>query len=167
MAKFHIGLILQYWYTDLIMEADPSFHHEPIILTTSNQEFSSVEYVADINFSYLKTIQENYIFTKEVCEELFQKQLYRKRFDIMKKTLNLVIATGRVEELYQIHVKLAKKMEAEIDGQVENNDNITEFTSTISNPISIRKKDWKPKCNINQKDKGKEIFKLEQHEDSS
>jgi len=63
----------------------------------------------------------------------------------MKKTLNLAIATGRMEELYEVHSRLAKEMEAEIAGQVKNGDNIAEFASTISNPIGIKTKGRKPK----------------------
>src|SRR6185436_13027818 len=62
----------------------------------------------------------------------------------MKKTLNLAIATGRVEELYEVHSKFIKDMEAEIVGQAKNGD-ITKFASTISNPVVTRKKGRKSK----------------------
>ncbi|CAG8715868.1 7521_t:CDS:2 [Cetraspora pellucida] len=61
-------------------------------------------------------------------------------FDIMKKTLNLAIAMGRVEELYEIHKNFTGKMENEVVNQARNSNNIAEFVLTISNPISVRTK---------------------------
>ncbi|RHZ51694.1 hypothetical protein Glove_475g15 [Diversispora epigaea] len=122
----------------LFMEENPSFHHDPTVSAILGQEFGTVE-VSDVNFSYLETIWDNYVFTKEVCEELSQKQQYRRGFGIMKKTLNLAIATGRVEELYEVHLKLIKDMEAEIVGQAKNGD-IIKFASTISNLVLPEKK---------------------------
>jgi len=73
-AKFHIGLVPQRWYTDSIMEADPSFHHEPTISTATGEEFGTVEHAIEINFLHLETIWGNYVFTKAVREEMSQKQ---------------------------------------------------------------------------------------------
>src|SRR5205085_3411469 len=146
VAKFHIGLVPWRWYTDLsVMEEDSSLRSEPTISAISNQEFGTVEHATEVDFSHLENIRGNYVFTKEVREEMSQKQQWRRGFGIMKKTLNLAIATGRMEELYEVHSRLAKEMEAEIAGQVKNGDNITEFASTISNPIGIKTKGQKPK----------------------
>ena len=86
----------------------------------------------------------------------------------MKKTLNLAIATGRTEELYKIHLKLAKEMETEIVSQVKNGNDIIEFASTINNPISIKTKGWKPKgfdyINANRKGKKREEFESDQND---
>src|SRR4051794_17336025 len=98
------------------MEADPSFHHKPTISTVPGEEFGTVEHVIEINFLYLETIRDNHVFTKAVREEMSQKQQYGRGFRIMKKTLNLAIVTGRIEELYELHLKLAKEMETEIIG---------------------------------------------------
>ncbi|RIB30576.1 hypothetical protein C2G38_2026739 [Gigaspora rosea] len=71
-----------------------------------------------------------------------------KEFNIMKKTLDLAIATGRYEELYEIHINLTKKIEMQILTKDSHNildDNSTEFAATISNPIGIHSKVWKPK----------------------
>jgi hypothetical protein len=143
-AKFHIGLVPQRWYTDSsVMEVN--FHSEPTISVFPGQESSTVEPIAETTFSHLENIRDNYVFTEEVRKEISQKQQYGRGFGIMKKTLNLAIATGRTEELYEIHLKLANEMEAEIINQVKNGDNIAEFASTISNPLVIKKKGRKPK----------------------
>src|SRR6185436_15332527 len=74
IAKFHIQLVPQRWYTDSsVMEENPSFHHDPTVSAILGQEFGTVE-VSDVNFSHLETIRDNYVFTKEVREELSQKQ---------------------------------------------------------------------------------------------
>jgi hypothetical protein len=183
-AKFHIGLVSQRWYTDaLIMEGNSTqLLSEPAISAISNDEFGTVEYNVQVDFSYLENIRGCYVFTEEIREEMTQKQQWGKGFGIMKKTLNLAIATGkilsllnsdsigiqilpffiynyfyiatgRIEELYEIHEKLAKEMEIEVAQAVQGND-ITEFAHTISNPISIRTKGRKPKS-INGVHKGK------------
>jgi hypothetical protein len=160
-AKFHIGLVPQRWYTDSsVIGADSSLRREPTISVISDQEFGTVEHATEIDFSHLETIRNNYVFTKEVQEEMSQKQQYGRGFGIMKKTLNLALVTGRTEELYEIHLKLAKEMEAEIIGQTKDVDSITEFASTISNPIGIKTKGRKPKgfdhVNANRKGKKRE-----------
>jgi hypothetical protein len=166
-AKFNIRLVPQRWYTDSIMEEDPCFQDEKTISAISGQEFGTVEHDIEVNFSHLETIRGNYVFTKEVREEMTQKQQYGKGFGIMKKTLNLAIATGRTEELYELHMKLAKEMESEIVGQVKNGDNITEFASTISNPIGIKKKGRKPKYNVDRKGKKKVIESNQSNKENS
>ena len=68
----------------------------------------------------------------------------------------MAIETGRIEELYEIHERLAKEMESEMTQIVQGN-NITEFAGTISNPINVRTKGRKPKNsnNIYANHKGK------------
>ena len=165
-AKFHIGLVPQRWYTDsLVIDAGSSFCHEPVISAISGQEFGMIEHITEVDFSHLNTIRGNYIFTEKVCEEMTQKQQYGKGFGIMKKTLNLAIATGKTEEFYEIHLKLATEMEAEITGKINDN-NIIEFASTISNPIGVRTKGRKPKdfnhTNTNHKGKKREVVESDQ-----
>lgn len=76
---------------------------------------------------------------------------------IMKKTLNLAIAAGRIDELYEIHARFAKEIEDEISEQVINGGNCNDFANTISNPIHVRKKGRKPKDSnqTNTTNKGK------------
>jgi len=85
----------------------------------------------------------------------------------MKKTLNLAIETGREEELYEIHERLTKEMESEITQTIQDN-NITEFACTISNPISIRKKGQKPKNVIRDyKGKKRQMVECNQNKENS
>ncbi|CAG8563641.1 7304_t:CDS:2 [Funneliformis caledonium] len=58
------------------------------------------------------------------------------------------IETGRKEELYEIHERLAKEMESEIT-QIMQGNNIIEFACTINNPINIKTKGRKPKISSN------------------
>ncbi|KAF0496969.1 protein far1-related sequence 11-like [Gigaspora margarita] len=74
----------------------------------------------------------------------------------MKKILNLAIATGRIEELYAIHKGFVSKIKNEVLSQVRCDDNITEFTLTINNLISIKTKSQpKDSNNTNADIKGK------------
>ena len=66
----------------------------------------------------------------------------------MKKILNLVIATSRTEEPYEVYLKFAKEMETEIIDQIKNGNSIAEFAFTINNPIGIKKKFKSSKSNI-------------------
>ena len=159
LAKFHIGLVPQRWYTNAsVMEIDSILSNVPAISVLSDSEFCTVEYVGELDFSHLESIRGCHVFTKEVCQEMTRKQQWGRGFGIMKKTLDLAITTGRMEELCEIHEKLAKEMENEVAQAVEGG-NITEFAHTIRNPISVRKKGRKPKnlsnVNANRKGKGK------------
>jgi hypothetical protein len=73
-AKFYIALISQHWYTDaLIMKGNSAHLNEPVISTVSNEEFSTVEYIMEVDFSHLENICGCYVFTKEVQKEMTQK----------------------------------------------------------------------------------------------
>ena len=70
-----------------------------------------------------------------------RKQQWGRGFGIMKKTLDLAITTGRINELCEMHEKLTKEMESKVAHQaVQGNNNIVEFANVISNPINVRKK---------------------------
>src|SRR2546423_11970408 len=85
VAKFHIGLVPRRRYTDSsVMEEDSSLRSEPTISATSNEEFGTVEHATEVDFSHLENIRRNYVFTKEVCEEMSQKQQWGRGFGIMK-----------------------------------------------------------------------------------
>ncbi|CAB4479910.1 unnamed protein product [Rhizophagus irregularis] len=149
-AKFHIGLISQRWYADaLIMEGNSAFLNEPALSVCSNDKFDTVEYIMQMDFLHLESIRGSYVFTEEVRQEMTHKQQWGKGFGIMKKTLNLAIAAGRIDELYEIHARFAKEIEDEISEQVINGGNYNDFANTISNPIHVRKKGRKPK-DLNQ-----------------
>lgn len=161
IAKFHIGLVPQRWYTDsAVMEVDSTLSNVPAISVLSDDGFGTVEYAVQLDFSHLESIRGRHVFTKEICQEMTKKQQYGRGFGIMKKTLNLAIVTGRIDELCEIHEKLAKEMESEV-AQIVQGDNITEFAHTISNPISIRTKGRKPKNlsnDANRKGKKRQII---------
>ncbi|CAG8490038.1 14766_t:CDS:10 [Cetraspora pellucida] len=61
---------------------------------------------------------------------------HRKGFGIIKKVLDLSIATGRYEELYEIHLDLMKEMKMEL--KTDNNHN--NFITMINNPVGIHSK---------------------------
>ncbi|CAB5382763.1 unnamed protein product [Rhizophagus irregularis] len=98
-----------------------------------------------MDFLHLESIRGSYVFTEEVRQEMTYKQQWGKGFGIMKKTLNLAIAAGRIDELYEIHVRFAKEIKDQISKQVINGGNCNDFANTISNPIHVRKKGRKPK----------------------
>ncbi|RIB03901.1 hypothetical protein C2G38_2048894 [Gigaspora rosea] len=77
-----------------------------------------------------------------------------EEFGIMKKTLNLAIAAGRVEELYEIHKNFTGQMENKVVSR--SGDDHAEFALTINNPVSVRTK-GRPKGsnNVNSNIKGK------------
>ncbi|CAG8672713.1 7752_t:CDS:2 [Cetraspora pellucida] len=101
----------------------------------NHQKSSPTKPSAQIDFSHLESIRRCHIFTDEVQHKLTRKQQWGKGFGLMKKTLDLAIATGRAEELYELHLNLSKKMEIEIatkeDQLVEQNDDKNNFISTI------------------------------------
>ncbi|CAB5373667.1 unnamed protein product [Rhizophagus irregularis] len=156
-AKFHIGLISQRWYADaLIMEGNSAFLNEPALSVCSNDKYDTIEYIMQMDFLHLESICGSYVFT-EVHQEMTHKQQWGKGFGIMKKTLNLAIAAGRIDELYEIHARFAKEIEDQISEQVINGGNCNDFANTISNPIHVKKKGRKPKDSnqTNTTNKGK------------
>ncbi|CAG8724192.1 1521_t:CDS:2, partial [Rhizophagus irregularis] len=157
ISKFHIGLIPRRWYTNAkVMEMDLIFLHTPAISVISDNEFGTVEYMVEVDLSHLENIRGHHIFTKEICQEMTRKQQWGKTFGIMKKTLDLAIETGRIEELYELHENLAKELESEMV-QIVQGDHNTEFAQTISNPVRIITKGRKPKNMSGNKGKRKQI----------
>ncbi|CAB5342892.1 unnamed protein product [Rhizophagus irregularis] len=157
ISKFHIGLIPRRWYTNAkVMEMDLIFSHTPAISVISDNEFGMVEYMVEVDLSHLENIRGHHVFTKEICQEMTRKQQWGKTFGIMKKTLDLAIETGRIEELYELHENLAKELESEMV-QIVQGDHNTEFAQTISNPVRIITKGQKPKNMSGNKGKRKQI----------
>uniref|UniRef100_U9U5G7 Uncharacterized protein n=1 Tax=Rhizophagus irregularis (strain DAOM 181602 / DAOM 197198 / MUCL 43194) TaxID=747089 RepID=U9U5G7_RHIID len=120
------------------MEGNSAFLNEPAFSVCSNDKFDTIEYIMQMDFSHLESIRGSYVFTEE-------------------KTLNLAIAAGRIDELYEIHARFAKEIEDEISEQVINGGDCNDFANTISNPIHVRKKGRKPKDSnqTNTTNKGK------------
>jgi hypothetical protein len=149
-AKFHIALVSQRWYTETSMTTvNSTLKNEPAIAAVSNNEVGMFEYDMEVtNFTFLENLRGQHIFTKEICQEMTRRQQWGKGFGIMKKTLDLAITAGRSEELYNLHLKLAKEMETAIaakNGQAVEQDNSIEFACTISNPVHVRTKGRKSK----------------------
>jgi hypothetical protein len=175
-AKFHIALVSQRWYTETSMTTVSStLKNEPAIAAVSNKEVGMFEYDMEVtNFTFLENLRGQHIFTKEICQEMTRRQQWGKGFGIMKKTLDLAITTGRSEELYNLHLKLAKEMETAIaakNGQAVEQDDSIEFACTISNPVHVRTKGRKSKraksfndeTNRNHKGKKRKTLEFDQH----
>ncbi|CAG8766824.1 132_t:CDS:2, partial [Racocetra fulgida] len=122
----------------------------PAILVISDENFDKVEYDSiNVDFSHLENIQG--------------------KFGIIKKILNLVLATSRIEELYKIHKNFTTDIKIEITNKSRNGDNIAEFIFVINNPIEIRTK-GQPKesnhVNTNIKGKRKQVFSSNQNNEN-
>lgn len=103
----------------------------------SDDKFDTVEYIVQMDFLHLVSIRGSYVFTEEVCQEMTHKQQWGKGFGILKKTLNLAIAAGIIDECMQ-------EIEDEILEQVINGGNCNDFAHTSG------KKDENPKIQIKQ-----------------
>ncbi|CAG8774538.1 10653_t:CDS:2, partial [Cetraspora pellucida] len=133
-------LVPQCWFQDSFA-LGIDFFSELIILATPFEEFGAVGYDSiNVDLSHLESLRGTHVFTAEVREEMTRKQQWGEGFGIMKKTLNLAIATGKVEELYEIHKNFASQIETEIVSQVRNGDDNVEFALTVNNPVSVRTK---------------------------
>lgn len=55
----------------VIMEADSSFSHEPVISVTS--DYGIIEQDIKVDFLHLDSICNNYVFTKDIYKEMSQK----------------------------------------------------------------------------------------------
>ncbi|CAB5195400.1 unnamed protein product [Rhizophagus irregularis] len=152
IADLDLTRINELW----LMEMDLIFSHTPAISVISDNEFGMVEYMVEVDLSHLENIRGHHVFTKEICQEMTRKQQWGKTFGIMKKTLDLAIETGRIEELYELHENLAKELESEMV-QIVQGDHNTEFAQTISNPVRIITKGQKPKNMSGNKGKRKQI----------
>ncbi|CAG8506805.1 8847_t:CDS:10, partial [Cetraspora pellucida] len=109
------------------------------------------ELISDLNHTCIHEIwkvssidmKSSYVFTHKVHKEMSFKQWWEKRFSIMKKTLDLAIATGQYKELYEMHLNLMKEMKIELvtkDNDNMEDDNIELFAASISNPVGIHSK---------------------------
>ncbi|CAG8642328.1 16535_t:CDS:2 [Cetraspora pellucida] len=122
VAKFHIGNISHRWYLDEVICGEKTkINNEPANSIINNKKFGS----------FMHSIQE-----------MSFKQQWEKEFSIIKKTLDLAIATGQYEELYEMHLNLMKEMEIELvteDNCNMGDNNIKLFAASISNPVGINK----------------------------
>ncbi|CAG8451332.1 1561_t:CDS:2 [Racocetra fulgida] len=122
---------------------------KPVISTTVNKQIGQFEHNLQVNFTHLNNIRGDYVFTSKVHKEISHKKLWGEGFGVMKKTLDLAIAMGKYDELYDMHLKLANKMEIELirnnGHNIQNDDDPAQFAITISNPIGVYSKGRKPK----------------------
>ncbi|CAG8520501.1 946_t:CDS:2 [Cetraspora pellucida] len=140
---------LENQYLDkLICEADINITSESAILAISSDQFGLFEHNLQVNFTQLNSIRSCHVFTNKVRKEMLHKQQWGEGFGILKKTLELVIATGKYKKLYELHLKLSKEMKMKLTKTNDHNvlnDNSVEFATTISNPVGIYSKGQKPK----------------------
>ncbi|CAG8591191.1 8611_t:CDS:2, partial [Cetraspora pellucida] len=113
---------------ELISDLDYEHFHEiwkSAILAIYNNNFGLFEHHIHVNSEHIEKI--------------------RKGFGIMKKVLDLSIAMGRYEELYEMHLNLMKEMEIKL--KTDNNHN--NFITMINNPVSIHFKGYNAHtCNL-------------------
>ncbi|CAG8792486.1 20490_t:CDS:2, partial [Gigaspora rosea] len=131
-ARFHIGLILQRWYLDTLVE-DASISLEPAIVVGLNSLSDASKNITHMDFSTLENIHGKHVFSKSVHHEMIHRHQWGKGFGMMKKTLNLAIMTNKTKELYKIHENFAKEMELELmkgNDQIVHN-NFEELAHTI------------------------------------
>jgi len=58
IAKFHIALVSQHWYTQAsAAEADLTIKSEPVIAAISNEQMGIFEHAVDVDFSYLESVR--------------------------------------------------------------------------------------------------------------
>ncbi|CAG8487169.1 10317_t:CDS:2, partial [Cetraspora pellucida] len=132
----------------LICEADINITSESAISAISSDQFGSFEHNLQVNFTQLDSIHGHHVFTNKVRKEMSHKQQWDEEFGILKKTLELVIATGRYKKLYELHLKLSKEIKMELTKTNSHNvlnNNSVEFATTISNPVGVHSKGQKPK----------------------
>ncbi|KAF0492500.1 protein far1-related sequence 11-like [Gigaspora margarita] len=126
-----------------------SIKSEPAILTIVNEQFGSFKHNLNVNFVHFDDICGSYIFTNKVRNLMSLKKRWGEEFGIMKKTLDLVIAMGKYNELYEIHLNFSKEMEMELimnsGHNILDNDDPVEFATTINNPIVTSSKVRRPK----------------------
>ncbi|KAF0400962.1 protein far1-related sequence 11-like [Gigaspora margarita] len=109
VAKFHIGLILQRWYLDVLVE-DALVLLELAIVASLNNQLDVSECNSEVDFSHLENIRGKYVFSKSVRHEMIHRSQWGEGFGMMKKMLNLAIMTNQTEELYKIHENLTKEI---------------------------------------------------------
>ncbi|CAG8697934.1 6021_t:CDS:2 [Funneliformis mosseae] len=75
IAKFHIRLLPQHWYTNIsVIEADSTLSNVLAISLLSNNGFSIVKHAVELDFSYLESIRRCHVFIKKIYQEMTRKQ---------------------------------------------------------------------------------------------
>ncbi|CAG8462976.1 4541_t:CDS:2 [Racocetra fulgida] len=118
VAKFYIGLISNRWFLDkIVYEKEIDVANQLAILAIYDNNFGSFKHHIHVNFEYIEKI--------------------RRKFDIMKKVFDLLIAMEQYEELYEMHLDIMK----EIEMGLKTDNNHDNFVTTINNPVGIHSKE--------------------------
>ncbi|CAG8512744.1 6662_t:CDS:2, partial [Cetraspora pellucida] len=103
-----------------LYEKEIDVANQPAISAIYNNNFGSFEHCIHVNFEHIEKIRGSHV-------------------------LDLSIATGRYEELYEMHLDLMKEIEMEL--KTDNNHN--NFITTINNPVGIHSKGHNARtCNL-------------------
>ncbi|CAG8664040.1 15791_t:CDS:2 [Cetraspora pellucida] len=65
---------IECWYLNRLVKSVTIFESEPVISLMSNEEFNELGYAIHIDFSYLKDICRNHIFTKHISREMMHRE---------------------------------------------------------------------------------------------
>ncbi|RIB15753.1 hypothetical protein C2G38_2191682 [Gigaspora rosea] len=120
IAKFHIGLIPQRWYRDILVANILDLENEAAITVTSNKKYDTSEHPMQVDFSHLESIRGSHIFTKSVNNEMIHRQQWGKDLEIegeLENEENLIVRNNRPQE----------------------------FAQTVKNPIGVKTKGRKNK----------------------
>ena len=89
-AYFNISLIPSRWYNDQVASlTEDEIYASPLIQLCDIQSKSVQTSPSKLEFSYLRVIREEDVFTPESKEVLSQKQQYARAHELQKKSYNL------------------------------------------------------------------------------
>jgi hypothetical protein len=133
-AKWHIGLIVSRWYKDDIIEGNVDIWQQaPISLCVESDQYQSNDEHITYKFDYIKQIRGAEVYNSTLQKINTTRQRYGRAQGLMRKALDIAIATDSYDELIGIchGFILDKQRSQESDTKME------EAEYDIKNPIII------------------------------
>ncbi|CAG8794500.1 12702_t:CDS:2, partial [Gigaspora margarita] len=119
-AKWHIGLIAAHWYKDNFTNDNDIWQQSPITLCINSDQYQSIIKHPIYKFDYIKQIRGAEVYSLLLQEVNSTRQKYGRGQDIMRKALDIAIATNLFDELMGIcHGFILDKQERQPPGRAK------------------------------------------------
>ncbi|RHZ87487.1 hypothetical protein Glove_34g129 [Diversispora epigaea] len=139
-AKWHIGLISNRWYKDdkIIYDLNTILQQAPISLCNINNLDNNFKNI--FSLEHIKKVRGGEIFTPKLQELNNNWIKYRRAYDIMRKVIDLALATNSYEELIGMYQEFLNNKQEILTSQDESTSNKELDIAGIKNPIITARK---------------------------
>ncbi|GBC09501.1 hypothetical protein RclHR1_08910005 [Rhizophagus clarus] len=139
-AKWHIGLISNRWYKDDKIISNSAIHQAPISLCSNTLDNEIISNTGSFDLGHITKIRGNELYTPDLQELNNNRIKYGRAHGMMKKVINLALATNSYEELIGMCQDFLVSKQEILGNQNRAEEVLNNVELNVANPvITVRK----------------------------